>query len=483
RTAARVSRRAGHPEHVVAGQQRDLLAFAEGAQEQLGALVGRQRAVAPGPRGSTLVGRRDRHWGRRAQAERQGGGRHPDPERPPTRALRTPLPSFPAHCGIKYVNAFKCQGAGVARRPAPPRTPQAHARNGAHLPAPATAAGDGGVRRAPRLRGDDGADGRRHGPRVEQRVLRLLHRQGRLLPRGLRRGRRRAARAARGPDRGAGLDPGDAQGSRAVPQLVAAAPGIRPGVPALASERRRADTRAAGSHLRDVPRDVRRSGAPRPGRTAGPAAAVAAHPPRARARDHRARRRGGACRTIAEPDRPAGGARAARDQTAGRRRHGVACVRRGRRVERRLVRRRGRPGQRAAAAVISCLVGLLALPALAGAAASTGCNRSWPVLAYRAQSGAGQPVSATLPIACGVATGYATSETTLAVSNSGAIFFSPANSENSLARSTDQGATWSLVAPPKLQYTSLWNTVDPAVVVDRQTRRVFWVHTTYTEDL
>jgi len=145
--------------------------------------------------------------------------------------------------------------------------------------------------------------------------------------------------------------------------------------------------------------------------------------------------------------------------------------------------RRRRPGQRAAAAVISCLVGLLALPALAGAAASTGCNRSWPVLAYRAQSGAGQPVSATLPIACGVATGYATSETTLAVSNSGAIFFSPANSENSLARSTDQGATWSLVAPPKLQYTSLWNTVDPAVVVDRQTGRVFWVHTTYTEDL
>jgi hypothetical protein len=80
-------------------------------------------------------------------------------------------------------------------------------------------------------------------------------------------------------------------------------------------------------------------------------------------------------------------------------------------------------------------------------------------------------------------THYATSETTLAVSNGGAILFSPANSENTLARSTDGGASWSLVGPDQLQYTSLWNTVDPQVVVDRRTGRLFWIHTTYTEDL
>ncbi|HEV3228121.1 MAG TPA: sialidase family protein [Solirubrobacteraceae bacterium] len=126
---------------------------------------------------------------------------------------------------------------------------------------------------------------------------------------------------------------------------------------------------------------------------------------------------------------------------------------------------------------------LLALPSVTPAAADPGCNRSWPVLTYRAGPDASQPETAPLPIACGIATGYAASETTVAVSNSGALFFSPANSENTLARSRDRAATWSLLAPPKLQYTSLWNTVDPEVVVDRQTGRVFWVHTTYTEDL
>jgi hypothetical protein len=105
-------------------------------------------------------------------------------------------------------------------------------------------------------------------------------------------------------------------------------------------------------------------------------------------------------------------------------------------------------------------------------------------MAYRATGAASQPQSTTaLPIPCAAATGYATSETTLAISASGAIFFSPANSENSLALSTDQGTTWSLVQPPNMQYTSLWNTVDPQVVLDRRTGRLFWVHTTHTLDL
>ncbi|MCW2970867.1 MAG: hypothetical protein JWO23_1994 [Solirubrobacterales bacterium] len=138
------------------------------------------------------------------------------------------------------------------------------------------------------------------------------------------------------------------------------------------------------------------------------------------------------------------------------------------------------------AALAAVLGALLASPAPAPAAAraNVGCNSGWPVVAYRATEGATQSQSAPrLPVACATATGYATSETTLALSNGGAIFFSPANSENSLALSTDHGASWSLVAPLSLQYTSLWNTVDPQVVLDRRTGRLFWAHTTYTLDL
>jgi hypothetical protein len=86
-------------------------------------------------------------------------------------------------------------------------------------------------------------------------------------------------------------------------------------------------------------------------------------------------------------------------------------------------------------------------------------------------------------VACGIQTGYPTSETTLALTRQGAILFSPAGSENTLARSTDRGLRWRLVGPTQLQYTSLWNTVDPQVVVDPRTGRAFWIHTTYTEDL
>jgi hypothetical protein len=84
-----------------------------------------------------------------------------------------------------------------------------------------------------------------------------------------------------------------------------------------------------------------------------------------------------------------------------------------------------------------------------------------------------------LPVACGVTTGYATSETTLAIGSKGALVFSPAASENTLARSVDRGASWQLTGPAQMQHTSLWNTVDPQVVTDWRTGRMFWVHTTY----
>ena len=81
-------------------------------------------------------------------------------------------------------------------------------------------------------------------------------------------------------------------------------------------------------------------------------------------------------------------------------------------------------------------------------------------------------------MACAVETGFAASESTIGVTPSGAIFYSPANTENTVARSLDNGATWQLLQPPQMQYTALWNTVDPYLTVDRRTRRVFWLHVT-----
>lgn len=134
--------------------------------------------------------------------------------------------------------------------------------------------------------------------------------------------------------------------------------------------------------------------------------------------------------------------------------------------------------------VVAVLVALLAAPAAAGARgaspAARGCHARWPVHALRAGPGTTHPAHVRrLPLACGVRTGYATSETTLAVTRSGAILFSPARSENTLARSTDGGRRWSLVGPSVLQHTNLWNTDDPQVVIDPRTGRLFWVHTTH----
>ncbi len=75
------------------------------------------------------------------------------------------------------------------------------------------------------------------------------------------------------------------------------------------------------------------------------------------------------------------------------------------------------------------------------------CHRDWPLWA---QDDAGHLISAApdrSPVVCATSTGYATSETTIAVTSTGALFFSPAHTENSLARSTDHGTTWQLSAP------------------------------------
>jgi hypothetical protein len=120
------------------------------------------------------------------------------------------------------------------------------------------------------------------------------------------------------------------------------------------------------------------------------------------------------------------------------------------------------------------------LPAAAAAAQTpAGCDPSLPVVAHRPGGSAVQlPAGATLPVACSSRTGYPTSETTLAVTNAGSLIFSPAQSENSMARSTDGGASWGLTSPAAEQPTGFWNTVDPFLIADRRTGRVFWSHAT-----
>lgn len=119
------------------------------------------------------------------------------------------------------------------------------------------------------------------------------------------------------------------------------------------------------------------------------------------------------------------------------------------------------------------LVGGVAWQAGAATGAPKGCTTR--VVAHTAGR---HVVRAALPYACAADTGYATSETTLAVTPRGTVVMSPAQSENLSARSTDGGRTWSLTAPAVEQYTSLWNTVDPSMAVDRRTGRVYLVHAT-----
>jgi hypothetical protein len=115
----------------------------------------------------------------------------------------------------------------------------------------------------------------------------------------------------------------------------------------------------------------------------------------------------------------------------------------------------------------------------ASAAPVAGCHSSWFVVAHR---GGGSvvhlPRGTRRPVVCASETGYATSESSIAVTKDGVLVYSPAESENSMARSLDNGASWNLTYPAVEQPTSFWNTVDPYVIADRRTGRVFWAHAT-----
>lgn len=93
-----------------------------------------------------------------------------------------------------------------------------------------------------------------------------------------------------------------------------------------------------------------------------------------------------------------------------------------------------------AVGIIAALAALVA-SGFAEAAAAPGCPAAGRSSPYRAGTSGSKPARAAAPpVAPGVATGYPTSETTLAVTSKGATVFSPANSENTLAVSTNGGS-------------------------------------------
>jgi hypothetical protein len=133
---------------------------------------------------------------------------------------------------------------------------------------------------------------------------------------------------------------------------------------------------------------------------------------------------------------------------------------------------------RAAMAAAAVCAGALACASPVGAAKLPGCNRALPVLAHHAGGSPVRVARSRLPLACVDETGYATSESSIAVTADGALVYSPAETENSMARSLNNGTSWSLTYPANEQPTAFWNTVDPYVIADRRTGRVFWSHAT-----
>jgi hypothetical protein len=108
-----------------------------------------------------------------------------------------------------------------------------------------------------------------------------------------------------------------------------------------------------------------------------------------------------------------------------------------------------------------------------------GCSRKLPVVTHGPDGAVAQlPAHSHPPVACGFSIGYATSETSIASAGHGVLIFSPAETENTMVRSTDAGARWTITYPQLEQPTSFWNTVDPEVVADPRTGWVFWSHAT-----
>src|SRR5229473_2052099 len=104
----------------------------------------------------------------------------------------------------------------------------------------------------------------------------------------------------------------------------------------------------------------------------------------------------------------------------------------------------GRTASGAGAIVTAALAAAMVSAPPTSASTVSGCNRAWPVVAHRAGGTiVRMPSGARLPVACAAETGYATSESSIAVTKDGVLVYSPAETENSMARSLDAGASWS----------------------------------------
>jgi hypothetical protein len=156
-------------------------------------------------------------------------------------------------------------------------------------------------------------------------------------------------------------------------------------------------------------------------------------------------------------------------------------------------------GKRSALQILGGAIALsVALPGLAQASFSTaGCAPARPAVAYHAGAKAVSPAPKVL-VPCATETGFYTGETGIGVTKQGTVWFSAANWEWQLARTSDSGARWTAFTVPGPQAEpgcymgtsailpqqcdsseqAKTNTVaDAYLYVDPQTSKIFWSKT------
>ncbi len=158
--------------------------------------------------------------------------------------------------------------------------------------------------------------------------------------------------------------------------------------------------------------------------------------------------------------------------------------------------------------VITAVLAALALPTAAVAKrdriAGPGCIPGQPAIAYRAGGEVLAPQPSHPLIPCGMHTGYAGGESAIAVTDSGAVLYSPAvqavagtnvqaqyflGGNSGFGRTTNLGATWNFVDPiledleaSPFGNTSTrastgypaWDQIDDKFFMDRETNTLFW---------
>lgn len=157
--------------------------------------------------------------------------------------------------------------------------------------------------------------------------------------------------------------------------------------------------------------------------------------------------------------------------------------------------------------VVAMAVAVLAAAPAAAATASVGpgCAAARRAVAHYAGGVLAKPGPPGAPVPCGMQTGFAGGESTIAVTNSGAVFYAPAvqasagvraqyflGGNSGFARTTNEGASWSFVNPigldtfppsvagiasqrlsGSLGYPA-WDQIDDKFYIDRTTGRLFW---------